>query len=71
MIGTGDMMGYWSVWHWVIFAAVAVATIYPVGRILDRLGFSPFWSILALVPPLNLLGLWVLALSPWPRDRAN
>ena len=62
------MMDYWSIWHWVVFILFAVLILYPIGRILDRIGFSPFWSALALVPFANLVGLWILAVSPWPRD---
>jgi hypothetical protein len=62
-----DMM-MWSVWHWVTFAALVALILYPIGRILTRIGFSPFWSVLALIPLVNLIGLWALALSDWPRD---
>lgn len=65
------MMYYWSTWHWIVFALFAVLILYPIGQILRRIGFSPFWSVLALVPVANLLGLWFVALSPWPRDSDN
>lgn len=55
--------------HWVIFAIFVAVVLYPVGRILNRIGFSPFWSVLMLIPLVNLIGLWVLAFSDWPRDR--
>ncbi|MCZ8375849.1 MAG: hypothetical protein O9342_10760 [Beijerinckiaceae bacterium] len=62
--GYGWMMGYsWGVGHWVMFAVMAAAILYPVGLILKRLGFSPFWSVLALVPGINLIALWILALT--------
>jgi hypothetical protein len=63
------LMNYWSAWHWISFAICAALIIYPLGRILIRLGFSPFWSLLAFVPGVNLVGLWILALSNWPRDK--
>jgi hypothetical protein len=46
---------------------MAVLVVYPVGRILGRIGFSPFWSIMAFIPVLNLVALWVLALVDWPK----
>lgn len=52
--------------HWLVFAILAAVVLYPLGRILDRIGFSPFWSVLALIPFANLLALWVLAFSDWP-----
>lgn len=68
MIGIGQMMGAWSPGHWLLFALGVALVLYPIGRILDRLGISPFWSVLALIPGINLISLWVLALSAWPRD---
>lgn len=62
--GYGWMMGgSWGTGHWLFFALMAAAIIYPIGLILKRLGFSPLWSILAFVPGINLVGLWVVALA--------
>ena len=69
MEGTNMMMGYWSVWHWIIFAALVALVVYPIGRILSRIGFSPFWSVIALIPLANLVGLWIIALAVWPQDK--
>ena len=70
MIGGAEMMmGNWSAWHWVMFAIIFALVAYPIGRILRRIGFSPFWSILAFVPLANIASLWILALSAWPRER--
>ena len=71
MGGPGLFMGSWSVWHWIIFAIVAALILYPTGRILSRIGFSPFWSLIAFIPLINLVGLWVLALAAWPRHPAS
>jgi energy-coupling factor transporter transmembrane protein EcfT len=40
---------------------------YPVVRILKRVGYSPFWVIIAFIPIVNLIGLWVFAFANWPR----
>ena len=62
--GYGWMMGAgWGLGNWVMFAVMAAAILYPVGLILKRLGFSPFWSVLVLVPGINLIALWILALT--------
>lgn len=63
--GYGWMMmsGGWGLSHWLMFALFAAAILYPVGLILRRLGYSPFWSVLALVPGVNLIALWILALT--------
>ncbi|MBI3700846.1 MAG: hypothetical protein HY242_10435 [Afipia sp.] len=52
--------------HWFFFIAVVVAVVYPIGRVLARLGFSPLWSLLVFVPLVNLAALWVLAHIDWP-----
>ncbi|GLK70288.1 MULTISPECIES: hypothetical protein [Xanthobacteraceae] len=65
------MIGYWSAWHWIAFVLFVTLLLYPVGRILARIGFSPLWSIVALVPLANLVGLWIVALQEWPRDRSG
>lgn len=64
-----DMAGY-GLGHWVVFALMAAVVLYPIGRILGRIGVSPFWSILAFIPLVNLIALWVLAFVDWPvKDR--
>ena len=66
----GWMYGYSPV-HWFWFILIVAVIIYPVGRILGRIGFSPLWSILVFLPFLNLIGLWMLAFTEWPEKRAN
>lgn len=73
MMGDWTGMAGYGVIHWIVFVLVVAAILYPIGRILGRIGFSPFWSILAFIPLVNLIALWILALSDWPdkHDRAN
>ena len=54
--------------HWVVFAIMVAAILYPIGKILGRIGLSPFWSVLALIPVVNLVALWALAFTDWPTD---
>lgn len=65
MFGSG-MMEHGSAWHLILMIISAALILYPIGRILGRIGFSPLWSLVALLPFLNLIGLWVLAMIPWP-----
>lgn len=60
-------MGGFSIWHWLILALI-IAWAVAVGKILKRLGFSPWWGILALVPLFNLIGIWFVALADWPLE---
>ncbi len=61
--------GSFGLTHWLVFAVTVAVILYPVGRILSRIGFSPFWSVLALVPLVNLFALWLLAFTNWPGER--
>ena len=54
--------------HLLVFAVMVALVLYPVGRILGRLGLSPLWAVLAFIPLVNLIALWVLAFSDWPRE---
>jgi len=63
-------MAGFGVGHWVIFSVMAAIVLYPIGRILDRLGLSPFWSVLAVIPLVNLIALWALAFADWPKKGA-
>ena len=61
---TGWMLtGNWGVTHFLVFAVMVTLIIYPVGLILRKLGYSPFWAALACLPGVNLIGLWIVALG--------
>src|SRR5262245_25465596 len=57
--------------HWLLFVVMVAVVLYPLGRILRRLGLSPFWSLLVFIPLVNLVSLWVLAFSDWPAERGR
>jgi hypothetical protein len=59
--------GMYGPLHWLLFVAFVVVVVYPIGRILRRIGFSPLWSVLVFVPVLNVLGVWILAFTDWPK----
>lgn len=61
-------MGSFGPVHWIIVVAVLAIYIVPVSRILRRTGFPGWLAVLALLPGINLLLLWVFAFVPWPRD---
>jgi hypothetical protein len=42
--------------------------IVPAAKILTRVGFGGWWSILAVVPLAGLIGVWVFAFVRWPID---
>jgi hypothetical protein len=68
MDGWTWVTGY-GVSHWIFFVVMVALILYPIGRILGRLGFSPFWSLLVFIPLVNLISLWMLAFSEWHAGR--
>ncbi len=56
--------------HLIFFVGMVALVLYPIGRILGRAGFSPFWSLLVFVPIVNLIALWVFAFSDWAAKRS-
>ncbi|WP_287495991.1 hypothetical protein [Pandoraea sp. CB10b_02] len=41
----------------------------PVWRILTRLGLSPWLTVLAFIPIVNIISLWLLSYANWPGQR--
>lgn len=38
-------------------------------RIANKAGYSGFWGLTAIIPPIGLVALWILASKrDWPRD---
>jgi hypothetical protein len=52
-------------------AMILALVIYPIGRILRRIGWNPWLSLLWLVPGVNIVMLWVLAFGYWPTQPAE
>jgi hypothetical protein len=50
----------------LISLLITAAFVFPIVRILRRLGRQPMWALLVVIPPAGLVGLWVLAYSEWP-----
>jgi hypothetical protein len=40
--------------------------IIPFWRLFSKAGYSGWWSLLMLIPLVNLITLYVLAFSNWP-----
>lgn len=52
--------------EFIVIVIIAILVIIPAAMILRRLGYSPWWAIIAPISPLNILGLWILAFVKWP-----
>ncbi len=55
----------------IVVIAYLFIVVFPIWKILSRMGFSGWLSLLSLVPILNLVLLWVLALTKWPVEKQN
>ena len=52
----------------VVFAVLFVIYGIPSMRIVRRVGFASWWGVLAAVPVVNIVALWVFAFRAWPTD---
>jgi hypothetical protein len=62
-------VGAFSISHWAIVGVVLFVLGYPASRVLKRIGFSRWWVVVALIPYVNVVGLWILAFVKWPIER--
>jgi len=55
----------------LILIAWTLVIVVPFWKIWKRTGHSGAWGILAMLPAVNFIALWVLAFKEWPalRDR--
>jgi hypothetical protein len=60
-----------SIWHWLIYLAVELLWVVPVWRLFRRVGWSARWALLAFIPLLGIILLWVLAFAAWRIADAN
>jgi hypothetical protein len=64
-----------SQWHWFVAATIPIVAIIlvaiPITNILRRAGRSGWWTVLAFVPLLNLICLWIFAFTTWPAVQNN
>jgi hypothetical protein len=45
--------------------------IIPFWQLFSKAGYSGWWSLLMVVPLVNLIALYVLAFSKWPSLRGS
>jgi len=63
-----DTFGFWHgfgvLFFWVIF-------LIPVWRIISKAGYSGAWSLVSLIPFVNIIALWIFAFAKWPYERGG
>jgi hypothetical protein len=60
--------------HWLGYLLLGVLVVGLIGCggfVLARLGISPLWALLLVVPVLQLAAYWWLAFKAWPRERRS
>jgi hypothetical protein len=50
-------------------AILSLLQLVAFWRILGRMGFPPWLAIIASLPLVNLIVLYYIAMSPWPREQ--
>lgn len=59
-----------SIWQIIILVALGGITIFGVWlnvRILNKAGYSGWWTVTLFVPLVNIVMIWVFAFSSWPK----
>jgi Na+-driven multidrug efflux pump len=62
-------MGGISIWQIIIILimlGLSVAWTLLLARIVGKADFNKWWTVISLVPLLNIIFVWVFAFSKWP-----
>jgi hypothetical protein len=59
-------MGGISIWQLLVVLIYFLLVVLPFWQIFRKAGFSPWLSLLMLIPVVNLVMLYVLAFATWP-----
>lgn len=65
-------MAEFHVWNWIVVLTVLllpILIVIPFWRLLPRAGIPGPVALLAIVPFVPLILLWILAFKRWPQDR--
>jgi hypothetical protein len=52
--------------HIIVLIVVLFVVAFPIAKILGRLGYSKALVIVAFIPLVNWIALWILAYAQWP-----
>jgi hypothetical protein len=62
-------LGGISIWQLLIILIYLLAVVTPFWKIFKKAGYSPWLSLLILVPLVNLVMIYFLAFASWPALR--
>jgi len=60
-----------AVMQFLPMALIVALSLWMTVRILHKAGYSGWWSLLTLVPIVNIAMIWVFAFSGWPALKAR
>jgi hypothetical protein len=64
-------MAVFSSTHLLILAIIWIAWMVPLANIFGRIGYSKAWCLVAIIPPLGMVALWVIAFGRWRIEDAT
>jgi hypothetical protein len=55
-------------WYGIIVILFLFLVLYavPTSKILERAGYSKWWTVVFFIPLLNIIAYWVFAYRRWP-----
>jgi hypothetical protein len=53
---------------YLVLGFLVLGLLSASGFILARLGHSPLWALVLIVPLAQIIAYWTLALKRWPRE---
>ncbi len=56
---------------WLLLPVFGLFCLWLGFRILKRAGFDGWWTLVLLVPVVNIIMIWIFAFSPWPNLRSK
>ena len=66
----GEIMGGIGIWQLIIVCPILIAiAVFIFGPVVKKAGFSRWWSLLLIVPLINLIMVWVFAFMEWPAEK--
>ena len=53
----------------IVILCIISIPVWLFSKILNKAGFSGWFSLLGIIPIVNLIALWVFAFIPWPAEQ--
>lgn len=58
-----------DIWYVIVLVIVIAGIVLVFGSVAKKAGFSRWWSLLMIVPLINLIMVWVFAFMEWPAEK--